>query len=108
MKVILRTPRPQHEELIVEAISNVVRLEASLNYTLFVMFSGKSRIMSYTLGMYGMLLGDNFIRVNRSCIINTNFIASFDKENKQVILLDGTSIKISRRRWELVFSRLAA
>jgi DNA-binding LytR/AlgR family response regulator len=108
MKVILRNPRHQHEELIVEATTNVVRLEANLNYTLFVMFSGKSRIMSYTLGMYGMLLGDNFIRVNRSCIINTNFVSSFDKENKQVNLLDGSSIKISRRRWELVFNRLTA
>jgi len=108
MKVILRNYRPQHEELIVEATYNVVRLEANLNFTLFVIFSGKSRILSYTLGMYGMLLWDNSIRVNRSCVINTNVFSSFNKENKKVILLDGTSIKISKRRWELVFNRFVS
>ncbi len=107
MKVILRNSRTKHEKLIVEALHNVVRLEANINYTLFVMESGKSKIMSYTLGMYGLLLCDAFLRVNRSCIINKNFVRFFDTENKQIVLKDGTNVKISRRRWEEVYNTIA-
>lgn len=106
MKIITRNYRASHEKLIDNAIEEVVRMEANINYTLFVLKTGKSRIMSYTLGMYGVLLADGFLRVNRSCIINTNFISSFDRVNKQVILNDGTPVKVSRRRWEEVSNRI--
>ncbi len=106
MKVLIRNYRANHEKLIDEAVSEVIRLEANINYTLFVLRTGKSKIMSYTLGMYGLLLSEGFLRVNRSCIINTKFISSFDRENKQVLLNDGTLVKISRRRWEEVSNRI--
>ena len=102
MKVALRNYRPKHGRLIFEATNNVVRLEANINYTLFVLSSGRNRMMSYTLGMSGLLLCDSFLRVNRSCIINKNYIKFFDKANKQLLLSDGTTIGISRRRWEEV------
>jgi DNA-binding LytR/AlgR family response regulator len=107
MKNISRNSRTSHKKLIREALYNVVRLEANINYTLFVMQTGKNKIMSYTLGMYGHLLCDSFLRVNRSCIINKNFVRFFDKVNKQLVLRDGTSVKISRRRWEHVHNRIA-
>ncbi|MBK6979900.1 MAG: LytTR family transcriptional regulator DNA-binding domain-containing protein [Cytophagaceae bacterium] len=106
MKIVKRNFRLLHEKLIEEAIDNVIMLEANINYTVFLMSSGKKRIMSYTLGMYGLLLSDKFLRVNRSCIINQNFISNFDSENKLMVLKNGTNIKVSRRRLDEVKTKL--
>ncbi len=54
MKNISRNSRTSYKKLIREALYNIVRLEANINYTLFVMQTSKNKIMSYTLGIYGL------------------------------------------------------
>lgn len=108
MKTIERKHRKGHENLIKSAPEQIIRLEANINYTSFVMQSGKRKIMSYTLAMYGMILPQSFIRVNKSCIVNIKFIKNLNSENKKVILEDGTEVQISRRRWIEVSQFVAA
>ena len=108
MKNIERKHRKGHANLLKSAPEHIIRLEANINYTSFVMQSGKRKIMSYTLAMYGMILPQSFIRVNRSCIVNMNFIKNLDSETKKVVLKDGTEIQISRRRWNDVSQYTAA
>jgi DNA-binding LytR/AlgR family response regulator len=100
--------RKGHENLLKSAPEHIIRLEANINYTSFVMQSGKRKIMSYTLAMYGLILPQTFIRVNRSCIINIKFIKNFNSDDKKVMLKDGTEIQISRRRWNEVSQYVAA
>jgi DNA-binding LytR/AlgR family response regulator len=94
--------RKGHENLLKSAPEHIIRLEANINYTSFVMQSGKRKIMSYTLAMYGLILPQSFIRINRSCIINRKFVSNLNTEDKKIILKDGTEIQISRRRWNEV------
>ncbi len=108
MKTTERKHRKGHENLIKSAPEHIIRLEANINYTSFVMQSGKRKIMSYTLAMYDMLLPQSFIRVNRSCIINRKFIKNLNSIDKTLILKDGTEIQISRRRWNEVSQYVAA
>lgn len=99
MKTKFKNPQKEHKKLLTEAPKNIIRLEANINYTTFILQTGKARTMSYNIATYGILLPQNFIRVNRSCIINKNFIENLDTDTKRIILTDGTEIQISRRRW---------
>ncbi len=99
MKTIPNKPHKRHETLIKFAPEEITRLEANINYTSFVMQTGKRKIMSYNLAKYDMILPQSFIRVNRSCIVNKNFIKNVDSDDKNVVMHDGTTIQISRRRW---------
>ena len=108
MKTIARKHRKGHENLINSAPEHIIRLEANINYTSFVMQSGKRKIMSYTLAMYDMILPQSFIRVNRSCIINSKFIKNLNSIDKKLTMKDGTEVQISRRRWNEVSQFVAA
>jgi DNA-binding LytR/AlgR family response regulator len=108
MKNIERKHRRGHENLIKSAPEHIIRLEANINYTSFVMQSGKRKIMSYTLAMYDMILPQSFIRVNRSCIINSKFIKNLNSIDKKLTMKDGTEVQISRRRWNEVSQYVAA
>ncbi len=90
----------QQTSLLTDASHEIIRLEASSNYTTFVMASGKSKIASYTLKKYDDLLSYPFLRVNKGCIVNLNFIKQFDTAKKIIELLDGTNIIIARRRYD--------
>jgi len=107
MKTKIRKPNRNHKRLLLSASEQIIRLEANLNYTTFVLKSGQQKIMSYTLKLYDVILPHPFLRVNRQCIINMNFIKNLNSDNKVIILNDGTEILISRRRWESVCQNVA-
>lgn len=102
MKTKVRKPQVRHQRLLQIAPEQIVRLEGNLNYTSFVLFSGKREIMSYTLGIYSKILPKEFIRVNRSCIVNMKFIKRVDLESKKLLMTDKTELQISRRRWNTI------
>lgn len=107
MKTKLRNRRKAHENLLTDAHENVIRLEANINYTTFVLDTGKQQTMSYTLAMYDTILPETFIRINKSYIINKIFIKSLNSENKKITLTDGSEFQISRRRWNDVSENVA-
>lgn len=108
MKTILRKRQKRHENLLQIAHNEITRLEANINYTSFVMQTGRTKIMSYTLAMYDMILPEAFIRVNKSCIVNKNFIDNLNSESKTVKMKDGVEFQISRRRWAEVSQNVMA
>lgn len=108
MKTILRKRQKRHENLLKIAHNEITRLEANINYTSFVMQTGRTKIMSYTLAMYDMILPEAFIRVNKSCIINKNFVKNLNADNKVITMKDGVEFQISRRRWVEVSQNVIA
>ena len=98
----IRNRHKGHEALLTETQHEIIRLEGNINYTIFILITGKPKVMSYTLAMYDFLLPQNFIRVSKSCIVNVNFMEKLDADNKKIYLKDGSEIKISRRRWSEV------
>ncbi len=107
MKNTTRKPQRAHKKLLREAHINIVHLKANLNYTTFFLHTGKTQTMSYTLAVYDTLLPQAFIRVNRSCIVNKNFIENLNSVDKKITMKDGTVFKISRRRWIEVSDNVA-
>lgn len=78
--------------------SEIIRCEASGNYTVFHVSGGKQRITSKTLGEYEELLSPfHFIRTHKSHLVNLTYI-SFIDHNGFVVLKDSTRVEVSRRR----------
>jgi two-component system, LytTR family, response regulator len=81
--------------------ANIVWIEGQQNYCVLHLVTGKPIILTKTLKNMEQDLADNtFIRIHKEHIINRTFIASFS--NKSVLLHDGTSLCLARRRKGLI------
>ena len=70
--------------------SNIIYCEADGNYTNIHLVDGKKEIVSLQLGVIEKKLSDfSFIRVNRSLLININYIQKFNRLKRTVSLSDG-------------------
>ena len=79
-------------------LEEVVRLEASSNYTLIHTINTRPLVVAKVLSAYEELLeGLGFIRVHRSHLINMRFVAKLTRAGG-IILQDDRSIQVSRRR----------
>ena len=84
----------------------IIRCEALGNYTKFFTTSGKSYLISKTLGEYDTLLTpQNFIRTHKSHLVNKKFISFIDHDGFAV-LKDNSRVEVSRRRKEEVMEAL--
>ena len=85
-------------------VSEVMRCEASNNYTTFFFESGKKIVVSKPIYEYEDLLNDyGFIRCHQSHLVNKKFVKSLVKEDGGYLLLDdNTTIPISKQRKETV------
>ncbi len=82
-------------------LNDLMYLEATINYTVFYLSDGSKTISSLTLKRHQEKLTDkSFFRVNRSTLINTQFITSIVQKNNThfICLQNGKEIKVSRRR----------
>ena len=84
----------------------IIRCESLGNYTKFFMVSGRTYLISKTLGEYDALLAShNFIRTHKSHLVNRKYISFIDHDGF-VVLKDNSKVEVSRRRKEEVMSAL--
>jgi DNA-binding LytR/AlgR family response regulator len=83
----------------------IAYLKADINYTIFYLQNGRKFVSSTTLKQHQaqpQLV--SFLRVNKSHLLNPDFIKSISKEGKKatVKLIDGSEVRVSRRKLSLV------
>ena len=85
--------------------TNILYLEADVNYTIFHLIDGRKIVSSFTLKKYEQKheLG-TFLRVSKSCLLNPDFIKNCQRQgNKTLIeLSSGKIVQVSRRKVGLV------
>jgi two-component system LytT family response regulator len=88
-------------------IEKIIRCEADLNYTKFILTENKHFLSSKTLKEYEDLLAihSNFMRVHRSHLVNLDYILKFKNEGF-LVLKDNSMVPISRRRKDDVMKKL--
>jgi two-component system, LytTR family, response regulator len=88
-------------------VDKIVRCEADLNYTKFILTDNKTFLSSKTLKEYEDLLSihNNFLRVHRSHLVNLDYVLKFKNEGS-LVLKDGSEVQVSRRKKEEVVSML--
>ena len=78
-------------------INDIVQLAADGPYTHIKQENGKITVVSKNLGSFEKRLPDHFVRVNKSVIININFIELIRKDNT-IELKSNPPVEISVRR----------
>ncbi|WP_409034078.1 LytR/AlgR family response regulator transcription factor [Runella sp.] len=88
---------PFHNKTLSVETAEIIRLEASGNYTLFYLLDGRQVLTCKSLHFYDELLPFPFVRVHKSCLININYVTE-RKTPTLLSLTDGSEIHIARRR----------
>lgn len=84
---------------------DVLFLKGEVNYTTLFMADGSRNIVAYTLKRFeDSLPSQDFVRPNKSTLLNTSFIKSHS--TSEVVLINDEIIKISRRRKDHMMERL--
>lgn len=80
--------------------ASIMRVEAMSNYSTFYLQDQKKIIVSKTLKEYEDILKDRcFLRVNRSVIINLDYVAKYKRGDGGTLeMTDGTEVEVSPSR----------
>jgi two-component system, LytTR family, response regulator len=81
-------------------INEIIRVEALSNYSTFFLINKQKIMVSKTLKEFeSVLTMQNFFRVNRSCIVNTDYIVKYKNEDGGVLeLQDGSEVGLGPHR----------
>jgi two-component system LytT family response regulator len=87
----------------------IMRVEAMSNYSTFHLADHKKIIVSKTLKEYELVLKDDiFLRVNRSVIVNLNYVVKYRKGDGGTLeMSDGTEIEVSSSRKDCLMEKLS-
>lgn len=92
-------------------VSNIVFIEAKEDHTTLTLFDNTHYYSSKDLAKYDSVLEGtgNFIRINKSVILNTHFIKSYSKgESCLIELKTDHTFEVSRRRKSEILKKLKA
>lgn len=86
----------------------IVKVEAMSNYSVFHISTGSKIIVSKTLKEFELLLEEEqFVRVNRSVIVNLDYVVRYRKGDGGTLeLIDGSEIEVSASRKNILIDRL--
>ena len=80
-------------------LSEIIMLQADVNYTTFFLKNGKKFLSSRSIKLYELILkGHGFIRTHRSYLINLEHLLKCNETNDSVFLSNNLTALISRRR----------
>ena len=81
-------------------INEIIRVEALSNYSTFYLINKQKIMVSKTLKEFEPILTmQNFFRVNRSCIVNMDYIVKYKNEDGGILeLQDGSELGVGPHR----------
>lgn len=80
-------------------LSNIILLEAKVNYTNIYLRNGKVMMIAKTLKSLDRILETHrFYRIHRAFLINGNHLQSYDSDSGEVLLTNNHRAITSRRR----------
>lgn len=86
------------------AIDQILFLEGDINYTHFYFQFRKPTVISRSLKYFEAdLLPRGFLRIHRSHIVNSRFVKSVSLLENTLTLVDGTVLRVARRRIKEIF-----
>jgi two-component system, LytTR family, response regulator len=89
-------------------VCNIVRIEASSNYSKLFFNNDKPLTVAKVLHWFEDKLEEQFFyRIHRTHIVNRQFISTISIDNNVLTLANGEQFKISRRRKENILKLLA-
>ncbi|HVS92927.1 MAG TPA: LytTR family DNA-binding domain-containing protein [Mucilaginibacter sp.] len=99
---------PTSKGLVFLPVDEIIRCEASVNYTTIYLKDKQSLMVAKTLKDFEELLADHhFFRIHNSHLINLNCIKSYHRgKGGYVVLSDNTSLEVSTRKKDLFLKKV--
>lgn len=99
---------PTSKGLVFLSIDDIIRCEASVNYTTIFLKDKQQLMVAKTLKDFEDILSDyQFFRIHNSHLINLNYIKTYHKgKGGYVVLADNTSLEVSTRRKDLFLKKI--
>lgn len=89
--------------------NTILFLKADSNYTEVYLNNGSMILSATSLGNLAKRLpAAQFIRPNRSVLVNLDFMTEYQRKGKSITLTNNSIIQVSRRRTKQVKRRLSA
>lgn len=107
--ITLKIALPTAEGIYFVKKTDILKVEAMSNYSIFYLVNNTSKIIvSKTLKEYENLLQEgNFLRVNRSVIVNLDCIVRYKKgDGGSLELTDGSEIEVSSTKKSILLEKL--
>lgn len=103
-----RLALPTAEGVYIVDKAQIIRVEAMSNYSVFLLSDSKKIVVSKTLKEYETVLDDaHFMRINRSVIINLDYVVKYRKGDGGTLeLSDGAEVEVSPQKKEVLLQRL--
>jgi two-component system, LytTR family, response regulator len=80
-------------------LSDIIMLQANVNYTVFHLKSGKQFMSARSIKLYDLTLGGHgFIRTHRAYLINRQHLREYDNLNELILMSNNLTALISRRK----------
>lgn len=80
-------------------LSEIIMLQANVNYTTFFLKNGKQFLSARSIKLFELVLeGHGFIRTHRAYLINHKHLLKYDEVNESVLLSNNLIALISRRK----------
>jgi two-component system LytT family response regulator len=80
-------------------LDQILFLEGDINYTYFHFQSRRRTVIAHSLKHFeANLLPQGFLRIHRSYLVNSRFVKSANLLNNTLTLVDGTVLRVARRR----------
>jgi two-component system, LytTR family, response regulator len=91
---------PSAEGLIFEEIQEIIRFEASGNYSTVFLRNGECIVVTKTLNQFEEILnGLNFVRIHNTHLINLRYVKKYQRgQGGTVTMNNGTILSVSRTR----------
>ena len=90
-------------------LANLMYITGNGNYSQLNMINGQKHLCSRTVSFYEEHLAkccESFLRVHKQCLINIHLVKDYTDD--QLMMIDGYSVPIARRRKEAVKSKMNA
>ncbi len=103
-KLVLKTS----ESIYVVGVQDIIRCEASGNYTYFYLTNEHPILVSHTLKYYEEILKDyNFIRTHQSHLVNIEHIKRYDRsDGGMLVMTDNKTVPVATRKKDMLLSIL--
>ena len=97
------------EKILIKEISEIVRCESNVNYTMFYFSDSTRLLVTKTLKEYDELLSTyDFLRVHQSHLINSKYVKEYNKsDGGYLVLKDNSTVPVSTRRRNIVMEMIA-
>jgi len=95
-----RISLPANDGLVIVSIHEIIRIEASSNYSLVYLTSGESIVVSKAVSQFEEILqGLHFVRIHNTHLINLKYLKRYQRgQGGMVTLTDGSQIAVSKSR----------